>query len=320
MQYRRLGKSGLKVSEIALGSWLTYGHAQDLETAKACVARAYELGINHFDCANAYGAEPHRAESFLAEALAPFDRHSYVLTTKAYWPVGPGPNDRGLSRKHLRHEVERSLKALRTDYLDIFYCHRFDPETDLEETWRTLDDLVREGKILYAGISEWSAAQIAEGVALTRRLNLEPITVDQPGYHMFRRHIEQEILPLCRREGIGIVAFSPLAGGLLTGKYRPGQPPPPDSRAAGPVSHFVRITPEHLERVVQLEGVARDVGLTLPQLALAWVLRWPEVASALIGASRPAQIDENVKASGVTLTPEVVARIEAILAEPKPQS
>jgi L-glyceraldehyde 3-phosphate reductase len=313
VKYRRVGKSGLKVSEIALGSWLTYGHAHDLETARACVARAYELGVNHFDCANGYGAEPHRAEEFLAEALRPFDRHSYVLTTKAYWPVGPGVHDRGLSRKHLRHEIERSLSALDTDYVDIFYCHRYDPETDLEETWRTLDDLVREGKVLYAGISEWSAANIADGVALTRALNLEPITVNQPGYNLFRRDIELEILPLCRREGIGVVAFSPLAGGLLTGKYRPGQPVPEGSRATGPGAQFLTLSPERLDKVVRLEAIARDLSLSLTQLALAWVLRRPEVSSALVGASRVAQVEENVGASGVTLSAEVLAAIDEVL-------
>jgi L-glyceraldehyde 3-phosphate reductase len=315
MEYRRVGKSGLKVSEIALGSWLTYGHAHDVDVARACVQRAVELGINHFDCANGYGSEPHRAEAVLQEALSPFDRHSYVLTTKAFWPVGPGVNDRGLSRKHIRHEVERSLKTLRTDYLDIFYCHRYDPDTDLEETWRTLDDLVRQGKILYAGISEWSAANIAEGVAVSRLRNLEPITVNQPGYNMFWRSLESEVLPLCRRESIGLVVFSPLAGGLLTGKYRPGSPPPQGSRAAGPGAPFItrNLTEANLERVAQLEALATELDLTLVQLALAWVLRWPEVASALVGASSPEQVEANARASGVTLSQETLDRIDAIL-------
>jgi L-glyceraldehyde 3-phosphate reductase len=316
MKYRRLGKSGLQVSEIALGSWLTYGTVTEKQTAIQCVHTAFEQGINHFDCANVYGAQPHAAEEFLAEALKPFDRGDYVLTTKAFWPVGNGPNDRGLSRKHIMREVERSLKALNTDYVDIFYCHRFDPNTDLEETLRAIDDLITQGKILYAGISEWTAAQMAQAIEMTKQLGLHKIVASQPIYNLFERYIEPEILPLCEREGIGQVVFSPLAQGLLTGKYRLNQPIPSDSRAAKErVNRFIRedLTEEKLAKVEKLIAIADKLGIKLSQLALAWVLRQPGVSSALIGASRPEQIIENVKAVDITLDADVLAEIEAVL-------
>jgi L-glyceraldehyde 3-phosphate reductase len=316
MKYRRLGKSGLQVSEIALGSWLTYGTVTEKQTAIQCVHTAFEHGINHFDCANVYGAQPHAAEEFLAEALKPFDRGDYVLTTKAFWPVGNGPNDRGLSRKHIMREVERSLKALNTDYVDIFYCHRFDPNTDLEETLRAIDDLITQGKILYAGISEWTAAQMAQAIEMTKQLGLHKIVASQPIYNLFERYIEPEILPLCEREGIGQVVFSPLAQGLLTGKYRLNQPIPSDSRAAKErVNRFIRedLTEEKLGKVEKLIAIADKLGIKLSQLALAWVLRQPGVSSALIGASKPEQIIENVKAVDITLGADILAEIEAVL-------
>lgn len=317
MEYRRLGKSGIKVSEIALGSWLTYGTVTEKEQAIACVKEAYDLGINHFDCANVYGSEPHAAEKVLAEALTPYDRDSYVLTTKAYWPTGKGVNDRGLSRKHIFTQVEQSLKALNVDFVDIFYCHRFDAETDLEETLRALDDLVTQGKILYAGLSEWQPAQIAEGVRLQRELNLHKFAASQPVYNMFNRYIEPAVIPICEDAGIGQVVFSPLAQGVLTGKYKKGQPAPEGSRGAteqvkGAVQRF--LNDELLTKVEQLEDIAREIDLSVAQLALAWVLRKPSVASALIGASKPSQVVENVKAVGVKLSDEVLAKIEAVLA------
>jgi L-glyceraldehyde 3-phosphate reductase len=316
MEYRRLGKSGLKVSEIALGSWLTYGTVTEKEQAIACVKQAYELGINHFDCANVYGSEPHAAEAVLAEALRPYPRDSYVVTTKAYWPVGPGVNNRGLSRKHIFEEVEKSLRALNVDYIDIFYCHRFDPETDLEETLRALDDLVAQGKVLYTGFSEWPADRIAAGVQLQKELRLRKFAASQPVYNMFNRYIENAVIPICDEAGIGQVVFSPLAQGILTGKYKPGQPAPEGSRAAtaGVNSSISRIlTDDKLEKVSQLEEVARKNEITLAQLALAWVLRLPSISSALIGASRPEQVVENVKASGIKLSEETLAEIESIL-------
>lgn len=316
MQYRRLGRAGVKVSEIALGSWLTYGTVTEEAVGEACVHRAYELGINHFDCANVYGAEPHAAERVLAKALKPFSRDSYVLTTKAFWPVGEGPNQRGLSRKHLRHQLEESLRTLGSDYVDIFYCHRFDPETELEEVLTTLDDFVREGKVLYPGISEWKVSQMAEAVALGERLGLRPIRASQPIYNLLNRYIEPEIVPFSERHGIGLVVFSPLAQGLLTGKYRAGQPLPEGSRAATrEVSGFLAssLNEATLARVERLAQVAEQVGLTLTQMALAWTLRLPAVSSALIGASKPEQVEENVRAADVRLDDEALAAIERAL-------
>jgi len=315
MEYRKLGRSGLKTSEIALGSWLTYGTATERDAAIACVHRAYELGINHFDCANMYGATPHAAEDVLAEALKDFSRSSYILTTKAFWPVGPGPNDRGVTRKHITEQVHESLRRLKTDYLDIMYCHRYDPETPVDETLRALDDLVTQGKVLYIGISEWTAAQVMEGVATTRQLGLDPITASQPVYNMLTRRIEAEELPVAAREGIGIVAFSPLAQGLLTGKYRPGQVPA-GSRAADPtVNRFINryLTDENLAKVDKLRPIAQDHGLSLAQLALAWILRLPGVSSALIGATRTEQVDDNAGAAGVKLSEAVLRAIDDIL-------
>ena len=317
MKYRRLGKSGLKVSEIALGSWLTYGTVTEKEKSMACVKQAYDLGINHFDCANVYGSTPHAAEEVLADALAPYTRDSYVLTTKAFWPVGNGANDRGLSRKHIFSEVEKSLKALRVEYVDIFYCHRFDDETDLEETLRALDDLVAQGKVLYTGLSEWPADKIAQGVHLQRTLNLRKFVASQPVYNMLNRYIENAVIPVCDEAGIGQVVFSPLAQGVLTGKYRKGQSLPAGTRAttAG-VSHFVErfLTDEMLTKVERLEQVAHRLEISLSQLALAWILRLPSISSALIGATRPEQVVENTKAVDVVLDAATLTEIESILA------
>ncbi|MCL6549300.1 MAG: aldo/keto reductase family protein, partial [Alicyclobacillus sp.] len=274
MNYRRLGKSGLKVSEIALGSWLTYGTVTEREQSIACVKQAYDLGVNHFDCANVYGSTPHAAEEVLAEALKDYPRDSYVVTSKVYWPVGPGVNDRGLSRKHIMAEAEKSLRALRVDYIDIYYCHRYDPETDLEETLRAMDDLVCQGKVLYTGLSEWPADRIAAGVQLQKELRLHKFAASQPVYNMFNRYIESAVIPICDEAGIGQVVFSPLAQGVLTGKYRKGQPLPQGTRATTPeVKHFIErlLTDRNLERVERLEAVARRLELTLSQLALAWV-------------------------------------------------
>lgn len=317
MQYRRLGRAGIEVSAIALGSWLTYGTVTDEKIAQSCVHAAFEAGINHFDCANAYGTEPHAAEKFLSQALEPFDRSEYVLTTKAFWPVGPKPNQRGLSRKHLFHQVDESLKALKTDYIDIFYCHRADPDTEVEETLRAIDDLVRQGKVLYGGISEWQPQQIAEAMVVQDRLQLSPLRASQPVYNMFNRYIEAAVLPLCESAGLGLVVFSPLAQGLLTGKYRKNTPPPEGSRAAearvgGGITRA--LTDDNLNRVEQLVTVAKDLGIALSQLALAWVLRQPAISSALIGASRPEQIAENVGALNVKLDEDTLKRIETILA------
>jgi L-glyceraldehyde 3-phosphate reductase len=325
MEYRKLGKSGLQVSEIALGSWII-----NHETFTACVEKAYELGVNHFDSANIYGDVPHSAEETLGQALSPFPRSSYVVTTKAWGPVGKGSNDRGLGRKHLLSEVEKSLRALKTDYIDIFYCHRFDPQTDLEETLRVLDDLVTQGKVLYIGFSEWNPQQIASAVGLQKQLGLRGFSASQPLYNLFDRSIEQEVIPMCDQYGIGQVVFSPLAQGILTGKYKQGGQVPVDSRVAtfgklftlglsssernANIKQLVTgyTSEEYQTTVNQLQDIALELGITLSQLALAWVLRSREVSSAVIGASKPEQIAENVQASGVRLDDEILAHIDGI--------
>jgi aryl-alcohol dehydrogenase-like predicted oxidoreductase len=315
VEYRRLGASGVRTSEIGLGSWLTYGLGVEADVAKACVAAAYELGVNFFDTADVYGRGA--AERVLGEALAGCDRSSYVLATKVYFPVGDGPNDRGLSRKHIVEQCHASLRRLRTDYIDLYQCHRFDDETPLDETLRALDDLVRQGKVLYVGVSEWSAGQIADALRLADDLGLDRLVSNQPEYSILQRRIEDEVLPLCAAEGVGQVVWSPLAQGVLTGKYRKGQPPPPDSRAASrQMGAFVGrwLTDEVLDAVERLLVVAEEAGLSLPQLALAWVLRQPTVASAIIGATRPAQVQENCGAAGRRLDAEVLAAVDKAVA------
>lgn len=311
MEYRRLGRTGLKVSEISLGSWLTYGGYVEKENAVRSIETAYDLGINFFDTANVY--EKGAAEELVGEALKAYPRESYVLATKAFWPMGDGPNDRGLSRKHVMEQVHASLKRLGHDYVDIFYCHRHDPETPLDETLRTIDDLVRQGKVLYVGVSEWQASQIAEALTVADRYLLDRIVVNQPIYNMFERYIEKEIMPLSERHGIGQVVFSPLAQGLLTGKYSSATDLPADSRAAKLDGMRKGITEEKIAKVRELEKIAAELGLSVGNLALAWILRKPVVASALVGASRPEQVIENAKASGVKLSEDVLSRIEEIL-------
>ncbi|CAM4268055.1 aldo/keto reductase family protein [Paenibacillus tarimensis] len=318
MKYRRVGSSGIKVSEIGLGSWLTYGTAAEQEAADACIRSAFEHGINFFDTANAYNTGA--GEEAMGAALRSYNRSSYVLSTKVFFPMGSGPNDRGLSRKHIMEQCEASLRRLGVDYIDIYYCHRYDHETPLEETLRALDDLTAQGKILYAAVSEWSAAQIADAAGITKRLNLRPLISNQPIYNMFERYIEQEVLQVSAREGIGQIVFSPLAQGILTGKYKPGQQLPSGSRAANDsVNQVIRsyLRDDVLECVQELDSIAKRLGMTLSQLSLAWVLRHPGVSSALIGASRPAQIEENVKAVEFTLTQDSLDAIEAVLAKVK---
>lgn len=314
MQYRRLGRSGLKVSEISLGSWLTFGNATVRETAVSTIEKAYELGVNFFDTANVYAAGA--AEEVVGQALSKYPRSSYVLATKVFFPMGEGPNDRGLSRKHIFEQAHASLRRLGAEYVDLYYCHRYDPGTPVDETLRAIDDLIRQGKILYAGVSEWTAAQIAEALAAADRYLLDRIVVNQPAYNMLHRSIEAEILPLCRKEGISQVVFSPLAQGVLTGKYTDAGNPPAGSRAADPRANgFIGryLKPELLDKIRALETVAADAGMPMARLALCWILRQPGVASALIGASRPGQVEENVRASGCALPSELLNRIEAIL-------
>jgi voltage-dependent potassium channel beta subunit len=316
MQYRRLGRAGVRVSTIALGSWLTYGGSVGEEIATQCIHRAYDLGINFFDTANVYSHGA--AEELVGRALKDFTRDSYVLATKVYFPVGKGPNDRGLSRKHIMEQCHVSLRRLGVDYIDLYQCHRYDSETPLEETLRALDDLVTQGKVLYAGVSEWSATQIADAVYTARELNLDRIASNQPVYNMLQRYIERDVLPLCEREGIGQVVFSPLAEGVLTGKYKPGQQPPQGTRAADPqAGAFMQdmMSDETLNAVQDLQSLAREAGYTLPQMALAWVLRQPMVSAAIIGASRPQQVEENAKASEISLSEDVLRHIDEILGD-----
>jgi voltage-dependent potassium channel beta subunit len=314
VKYRRLGKSGLKVSEISLGSWLTYGKTVEDDTAVKTIRRAYELGINSFDSANVY--EQGQGEKVMAKALSVFPRESYVITTKAFWPMGDGPNDRGLSRKHVFEQLHASLKRMELDYVDIFYCHRYDPETPVEETLRTIDDMIRQGKVLYAGVSEWSAAQIEEAIAVADRYLLDRIVVNQPVYNMLNRYIEPEIIPVSEKYGIGQIVFSPLAQGLLTGKYRGGKIPA-GTRASNPeINMWIKdlISSGVMAKVDALEDLAGELGIAFAEMALAWILRQPNVASALVGASRPEQIEANVKAVEVELSPEILEKIEEILA------
>ncbi len=316
MQYRRLGKTGLKVSAIALGNWLTHGGYVEDQTAIACVRHAFDSGINLFDTANAYRRGG--AEEVLGRALQGVPRSSYVLATKVFFQMGEGPNDHGLSRKHIMEQAHASLRRLGVDYVDIYQCHRYDVDTPLEETLRALDDLISQGKVLYAGVSEWSAEQIGSAVSFAREHNMDQIASNQPRYSLLERYLEKDVLPLCEREGIGQIVFSPLAQGVLTGKYRPGQPPPAGSRAAigGEASQFLgRFLEERvLQAVDRLRPIADGLGITMSQLALAWVLRQHGVSSAIIGASRPEQIDENVKAADISLDQATLRAIDEVIA------
>ncbi|MGO4181107.1 aldo/keto reductase family protein [Paenibacillus sp. TAF43_2] len=311
IQYRNLGASGLKVSEISLGSWLTYGGYVERENAVKSIQTAYDLGINFFDTANVYAKG--EAEKVVGETLRAYPRESYVLATKVYGKIGDGPNDRGLSRKHVIESANASLKRLGLEYVDVFYSHRFDHETPLEETLRAFEDLVRQGKVHYVGVSEWTAAQITEAFAIADKYLLDRIVVNQPIYNLFERYIEKEIIPLGIKKGFGQVVFSPLAQGLLTGKYSSNQQVPEESRAAKQENFKNRITEEKLAKVELLKKIASELELTVGQLSLAWILRQPNVSSALIGASRPDQVEENVKASGIALDHETLERIAAVI-------
>ena len=314
MQYRRLGASGLKVSEVCLGSWLTYGNATEDQTAEQCIDRAYELGINFFDTANVYARG--KSEEVVGRALSKYPRDSYVVATKVYFPMndGPMPNNKGLSRKHIMEQAEASLKRMNLDYIDLYQCHRYDTETPLEETLRALDDLVSQGKALYTGFSQWSAAQIADAVQFQEKHNLDRFVSSQPYYNLLGRDIEKDVIPVCEREGIGQIVYSPLAQGLLTGKYKPGQPLPADSRAADPKQNqFLnsgKLDDAKLEQIQKLAPIAQELGLSMPQLALAWCLRQPNVSSVIIGASKPSQVEDNAGASGVTLSQETLKAID----------
>jgi aryl-alcohol dehydrogenase-like predicted oxidoreductase len=314
MEYRHLGRSGLKISEIAYGNWITHGSQVEEEAASACVAAALDEGITTFDTADAYAGT--RAEEVLGRALHGVRRESVEIFSKLYWPVGPGPNDRGLSRKHIMESAHGSLRRLQTDYLDLYQAHRYDHETPLEETLRAFDDLVRQGKVLYVGVSEWRAEEIAAALRIAGEMGFDRIVSNQPQYSMLWRVIEAEVLPLSEKEGIGQIVFSPIAQGILTGKYLPGSAPPAGSRATDESgSRFIKryLTDDILGRVQQLKPIADEAGLTLAQLAIAWTLQNPGVSAAIVGATRPEQVRDNVGASGVRLDPALMARIDDAL-------
>jgi len=314
MEHRHLGRSGLKISEIAYGNWITHGSQVEEDAASACVAAALDAGITTFDTADVYAGT--KAEAVLGRALHGQRRESLEICTKVYWPTGPGVNDRGLSRKHIMESAEASLRRLQTDYLDLYQAHRYDSETPLEETLRAFDDLVRQGKVLYIGVSEWRAEQIAAAVQTAAEMGLDKIISNQPQYNMIWRVIEADVIPLCEKEGIGQIVWSPIAQGVLTGKYLPGAAPPTGSRATDEAgSRFIRnyLTDEILTTVQQLRPIAGEAGLTLSQLAIAWTLQNPNVSAAIIGATRPEQVAENAKAAGVRLDPAAMRRIDDIL-------
>ncbi|MHC5003741.1 MAG: aldo/keto reductase family protein [Planctomycetota bacterium] len=318
MEYRRLGMWGVRLSEVGFGSWLTF-NSGDQELADRLHHTAYEHGINFFDTANAYGRS--RTEVMVGKALAPFRRDTYVLATKLYFPFDeqwpfPGANDRGLSRKHVFEQCHASLRRLGTDYLDLYQCHRYDEHAPLVETCRAMNDLIDRGDVLYWGVSEWNADQIAEAVAICEDSRWHLPASNQPVYNMLERHWEGEVFPTCQRLGLGIVNFSPLAEGLLTGKYVDGVPP--DSRAADEkIGQFIkpRMTPENQAKVRRLAELSDGLAVPLAILALAWCLRRPELTSVIVGASRPEQIVENAKASELRLDDDVLDRINAILGD-----
>ena len=314
MQHRRLGRSGLKVSEISYGNWITHGSQVEEDAAVACVNAALEVGITTFDTADVYAGT--RAEAVLGRALKGLRREGLEIFTKVYWPTGEGPNDRGLSRKHISESINGSLRRLGTDYVDLYQAHRYDHETPLEETMRAFDDLVRAGKVLYVGVSEWDAGQIRRAVEIADAMGFDRLISNQPQYSMLYRVIEAEVVPTSVELGLGQVVWSPIAQGVLTGKYLPGQPPPEGSRATDPTSgHFTeRLRTEPILTAVQrLKPIAEQAGITMAQLAVAWVLQHDYISSAIVGATRPEQVADNAGASGIVLGDDVMAAIDTAL-------
>jgi aryl-alcohol dehydrogenase-like predicted oxidoreductase len=315
MNHRFLGRSGLKVSEISYGNWITHGSQIENDAAQACVEAALDNGITTFDTADAYART--RAEVVLGEALKGVRREKLEIFTKVFWPTGNGVNDRGLSRKHILESIDNSLRRLGTDYVDLYQAHRYDPETPLEETMQAFAHVVRQGKALYIGVSEWTADQLRDGHALATDLGFQLIS-SQPQYSMLWRVIEPEVEPTCRELGISQIVWSPIAQGVLTGKYLPGAAPPAQSRATddeGAVFVQRFMNDETLTAVQNLVPIAADAGLTMAQLAVAWVLQNDNVASAIVGATRPEQIEDNVKASGVRLEDDVLKAIDTALGD-----
>jgi aryl-alcohol dehydrogenase-like predicted oxidoreductase len=314
MEFRHLGRSGMQVSEISYGNWITHGSQVEEEQATACVRAALDLGITTFDTADVYAGT--RAEAVLGRALKGERREGLEIFTKVYWPTGPGQNDRGLSRKHIMASIDGSLRRLQTDYVDLYQAHRYDYTTPLEETMEAFADVVRAGKANYIGVSEWKAAQIRAAWELARELHV-PLVSNQPQYSMLWRVIEAEVIPTSEELGLGQIVWSPIGQGVLTGKYLPGQAPPAGSRATDDKSGAAMIArfmdDDVLARVQELKPIAEQAGLTMPQLAIAWVLQNPNVSSAIVGATRPEQLVDNVKASGVRLDAAVLKAIDVAL-------
>jgi aryl-alcohol dehydrogenase-like predicted oxidoreductase len=314
MEFRHLGRSGLIVSEIAYGNWITHGSQVEEDAARACVRAALEVGITTFDTADAYAGT--RAEEVLGRALEGQRREGLEIFTKVFWPTGPGPNDRGLSRKHMMESINGSLRRLQLDYVDVYQAHRYDYSTPLEETMQAFADIVHAGKALYIGVSEWTASEIRAGWEMAQDLKIQLVS-NQPQYSMLWRVIEAEVIPTCEELDIGQVVFSPIAQGVLTGKYVPGQAPPAGSRATDDKSgaEFIArlMTDEVLNTVQQLKPLAEQAGLTMAQLAIAWVLQNPNVSAAIIGASRPEQVVDNAKAAGVKLSADLMKAIDEVV-------
>ena len=315
MEYRRLGNSGMYISEIAYGNWITHGSQVESEAAIKCVRTALDVGITTFDTADVYAGT--KAESVLGKALKGVRRESYELLTKVYFPTGTGKNDRGLSRKHIMESAHASLKRLNTDHIDLYQAHRFDVETPLEETLRAFDDLIRQGKVSYIGFSEWTASQISDALKIQDARGFDRFISSQPQYSALSRAIEGKVIPLSKREGISQIVWSPMAQGVLTGKYLPGKKPPAGSRATDKKSgaNFIStlMKDEVLQAVQNLRPIADAHGLTLSQLAIAWVLQNENVAAAIMGATKPSQVKENVKAAGVKLSSDTMSAIDKVL-------
>jgi aryl-alcohol dehydrogenase-like predicted oxidoreductase len=318
MRFRNLGRWGVKVSAVGLGSWLTYGGSVEEDAARACIQRAYELGVTFFDTADVYARG--RAEEVVGRAISELPRDQLVLATKVFFPIGNGPNDGGLSRKHVRAQIDASLRRLGVDYVDLYQCHRYDIATPLEETVQMMDDLVRAGKILYWGVSEWNADQIAGAVNLARARGwAEPVS-NQPQYSALWRRVEPRVFPVCRQYGLGNVVWSPLAMGILTGKYTDAAHPPDGTRAAGNAAGMMEdyFTQPVLDAVQRLRPLAERAHCTLAQLALAWCLRTDVVSSVIVGATRPEQVDDNVAAADLDVDPEIFRQMDDILAPVAP--
>ena len=318
MEYRNLGRSGVKLSTIGLGSYLTIGMHVDDALGAECLRTGFDAGLNFIDTANAYNRG--KAEEALGRLLKDYPRHSYVLATKVWAPMGEGANDRGLSRKHMVEQCHASLRRLQTDYVDLYQCHRYDPTTPLAETLRTIDDLCRQGKVLYWGVSEWTPPQVAEAQGICRQNGWRPMVSNQPRYNLMYRHPEREMFPLCEREGIGQVNFSPLAHGVLSGKYKPGQPIPEGTRAADPSQNAIMMNyywgDDNLAKAAKFADIAAEMGVKPAQLALAWCLRLPILTSVITGATRIEQLRDNLAAADVKVPDDVAAKLDELFPLP----